>query len=84
MSSGRTQTSSMSIISSSPLREGILTQAQEFVSLIKNLFISNHISFDSNQDSTIPRQFSRQIDPIPEYETDVIPNTLPTPGHNQQ
>jgi hypothetical protein len=32
ISSGRTQTSSMSIISSSPLREGILSQAQEFVS----------------------------------------------------
>jgi serine/threonine-protein kinase ULK/ATG1 len=60
ISSGRIQTSSMSIISSSPLREGILSQGQDF-------------------DSTIPRQFSRQIDPIPEYEPDVIPNTLPIP-----
>lgn len=32
ISSGRTQTSSMSIISSSPLREGILSQVQDFVS----------------------------------------------------
>ena len=32
ISSGRTQTSSISIISSSPLREGILSQAQELVS----------------------------------------------------
>jgi hypothetical protein len=35
--------------------------------------------FFLHQDSTIPRQFSRQIDPIPEYETDVVPNTLPIP-----
>jgi serine/threonine-protein kinase ULK/ATG1 len=33
ISSGRTQTSSMSIISSSPLREGILSQGQDFVNL---------------------------------------------------
>jgi hypothetical protein len=32
ISSGRTQTSTMSIISSSPLREGILSQGQDFVS----------------------------------------------------
>ena len=25
------------------------------------------------------RQFGRQIDPIPEYEPDIIPNKLPTP-----
>lgn len=33
ISSGRTQTSSMSIISSSPLREGILSQVQDFVNI---------------------------------------------------
>lgn len=27
----------------------------------------------------MPRQFSRQIDPIPEYEPDIVPNTIPTP-----
>jgi hypothetical protein len=37
ISSGRTQTSSMSIISSSPLREGILSQAQDFVRLITSI-----------------------------------------------
>ncbi|CAF1958256.1 unnamed protein product [Rotaria magnacalcarata] len=59
ISSGRAQTSAMSIISSSPLREGILSQVQDF-------------------DLTMPRQFSRQIDPIPEYEPDFIPTILPT------
>ncbi|CAF0816387.1 unnamed protein product [Adineta steineri] len=57
ISSGRTQTSTINIISSSPLREGILSQGQDF-------------------DLTIPRQFNRQIDPIPEYEPDVVSNTL--------
>jgi len=62
ISSGRTQGSNMSIISSSPLREGILSsQGQDF-------------------DLAIPRHFSRQIDPIPEYEADVLPNTLSTPS----
>ncbi|CAF1046448.1 unnamed protein product [Rotaria sordida] len=60
ISSGRTEKTAMSIISSSPLREGILSQGQDF-------------------DLPIPRQFSRQIDPIPEYEPDVVPNTLPIP-----
>ncbi|CAF0932547.1 unnamed protein product [Adineta ricciae] len=60
ISSGRTQTSSINIISSSPLREGILSQVQDF-------------------DSVMPRQFSRQIDPIPEYEPDIVPSTIPNP-----
>jgi len=36
----------------------------------------------SDQDSSIPRQYSRQIDPIPEYELDVVPNTLPIPSQS--
>ena len=44
ISSGRTQTSSMSIINSSPLREGILSQEQDFVSLFDKIHLFFFVS----------------------------------------
>jgi serine/threonine-protein kinase ULK/ATG1 len=56
-------TSNLNIISSSPLREGILSQGQDL-------------------DLYIPRPFSRQIETIPEYEPEIVPNTVPTVQSN--
>ena len=76
ISSGQTQISNMNIISSSPLREGILSQGQDFVRLAYFIKDKRRILFFFAKDLTILRQYGRQIAPIPECEADVLPDTL--------
>ena len=74
----------MSIISSSPLREGILSQVQDLV--IQFSSSNDFYCFISHfQDSPISRPINRQIDPIPEYEPDLVSHPLTqTPSSNNR